>query len=542
MSVSSRPTSHPRRRALPRRSRPEWIAWATLAALALWALAPIVYLLVKAAAGHESLSGGDSLFPADQLQYLSWIRSEGQHGLAADGFDLRAGNHVFLHPMFLISGLLWRAGVNIALTYLLWVPVAVAALFVGFRRYTQRLLQAPAAQAAALVLALFFVTPAEPFVSWTVGSSGLGTLSGELSPAGLLFGYLPDAIAVGLMPLYMLGLDPIAEPPGLTARRHSRRWYLAWTSATGLIVAWLHPWQGEILLLVTLSVFTLTFAQRRTRRIEWALALPAIATALPLGYYFVLSKIDIAWSVAQVQSAPPLPNPLLLVVALAPLLALAWLGVRGWRAATEELVLVAWPVSALLVYFFSTGFSAHALEGISLPLVVLSVRGWQRLRLGWWSAIAAITVIALSTVPGLIADLRVFRAAVLANPQELLLNQDQTAALGYLAREPAAGGVLPSLNIAAAVPAYTGRRTWLGHLTWTPRYAARAAAATELFDGQLSPVAGRAFLSQVGARYILADCQPGFDPTWLAPLVATERSFGCVTVYELRSAPPAAAL
>ncbi len=127
--------------------------------------------------------------------------------LAANDFSLGSGGHVFLHPMFLISGLLWRAGVGIAISYLVWLPVAVAVLFIGFRQYTRRMLRPGLGQTAALVLAVFFVTPADPLAGWTTGSNGLSVLAGELSPAGELWGYLPLAIAIGLMPLFAMALE-----------------------------------------------------------------------------------------------------------------------------------------------------------------------------------------------------------------------------------------------------------------------------------------------------------------------------------------------
>ena len=65
------------------------LAWGALIALAVWAAAPVIYLLIEASAHHESLSGGDSLFAADQLQYLAWTRGSGEHVLASNGFALR---------------------------------------------------------------------------------------------------------------------------------------------------------------------------------------------------------------------------------------------------------------------------------------------------------------------------------------------------------------------------------------------------------------------------------------------------------------------
>jgi hypothetical protein len=500
---------------------PAALAWAALAALGLWALAPIVYLLAKAAVHHESLSGGESLFAADQLQYLAWIRSSGEHVFAGNGFALRLGGDVFLHPMFAISALLWRAGLNIALSYLLWLPVAVGVLYVGFRQFVFRTIASPLARSAALILALFFVTPLDPLVGWTVGSNDLGVFAGELAPTGALYGYFPVVIAVGLSALFMLGLQPIID---LSRRRRSLTWYLAWTCVTGALISWLHPWQGETALVVIAAML----AVGRLRKAVLPLLIPAVATALPLGYYVLLSRIDGAWRLAQFQSAPPRPNTLLLLVALAPL---ALPAIPALRVIDRrDAILWLWPLAALIVYFVSPGYAVHALEGIALPLSVLAVRGWQAVRWPRWLAAVAIAV---STLPGLVFNVHLFHLAAVSDPEAMLLRGGETEALAYLSRTPVPGGVLPSLRISAAVPAYTGRRAWIGHASWSPHYFSRIAAVSALFSGRMSGSAGRSFLRSVGARYLLADCEPGFNPTWLGPLLVSERRFGCVRVYEL---------
>jgi hypothetical protein len=492
-----------------------------LLALVLWAAAPLVYLLLRAAAHHESLSGGDSLFGADQLQYLSWIRSSGEHVLASNGFALRLGGQVFLQPMFVISGLLWHAGMNIALSYLLWLPVAVAALYVGFRKFIFRMISSPLGRSVALILALFFVTPADPAVGWTVGSSGLGTLAGQLAPTGTLYGYFPVAIAIGLMALFMLGVHSIIHPSG---RRRPTSWYLGWTAAAGLAAAWLHPWQGETALLVIAAILVLGRFGPTVR----PLLIPAAAVVLPLAYYFLLSRIDGAWRLAQLQSAPPRPSILLLLAALAPLLVPATAALRA--GGRRDAIMWLWPASALVVYFVSPGYAPHALEGVVLPLTVLAVRGWQALR---WPAWTAALAVGLSTLPGLAFNLHLFRDTALSDPQAMLLRGDESRALAYLARAPTPGGVLPSVRLAPAIPAYTGRRTWFGHASWSPGYGSRVAVASALFDGGVSGTAGRDLLRQVGARYLLADCEPGFHPSLLGRLLIGERRFGCVDVYEL---------
>jgi hypothetical protein len=108
-------------------------------------------------------------------------------------------------------------------------------------------------------------------------------------------------------------------------------------------------------------------------------------------------------------------------------------------------------------------------------------------------------------------------------------------ALSYLDRLPQRGGVFADYYLGMAVPAFTGRRTWLGEWTWTPHFARRQALADALTEARLTPAAARALVAGTGARFALIDCDPGGRVrTLLGPLVVTERRFGCTSVYLLR--------
>ncbi len=501
------------------------LAWGTLVILCVWASLPILYLLLRARSHHESFSGAESVFPADDLQYFSWIRSSGEHILAADDFDLRTGGNVFLHPMFLLSGLLWRGGVGIALSYLVWLPVSVVILFVGFRQFIRRMLDPALARAAALGLALFFTTPVAPLSGWTVHSPGLVAVGTEMGPTAALWGYFPATIAVGLMPIYVLAIERLADEAQRRPGR-SARWYLFWAAIIGMTVSWVHPWHGEILLGLTGLLLILD----RFRQRFWPLLAPALATAVPLGYYLVLFHKDAAWRIAQTQTPLARPSGFLVLLALVPVLVFVLAGARGrWRT-TGDRLLVAWPVAALAVYFVSTGGATHALEGLSLPLIVLAVRGWQRMTL---PVSLALPVIIVATVPGLIYFAQFYRDAARTDPGGMLFRPGETKALAFLTKTGDPGGVLPSLRISAAVPSYTGRRTWLGHTIWTPNFGSRVQTVAELFSGRQSPVWTQALLRRIGARYVLADCEPRFGPLQLGRLLRSEHRFGCVAVYEL---------
>src|SRR5205807_6805607 len=121
--------------------------------------------------------------------------------------------HLFLHPMFVLSGLAWRAGASLQLAYLAWRPVALAVIVIGFVAYVRRVVGPdPWLRAGALLLALFFATPAWAVAGWfPFGSArsqfGLDVLGLEMFPGG----YTSLGLVFGLMPRYLLGVEVLCE-------------------------------------------------------------------------------------------------------------------------------------------------------------------------------------------------------------------------------------------------------------------------------------------------------------------------------------------
>src|SRR5204863_5783551 len=108
----------------------------------LWGVVPLVFLANRARGHGAIFTGAAGPFPADQLQYMAWIRYASRHLLAADLFTLHGAGHIFLHPMFAVSGGLVRLGIGIRAAYLLWLPVAIAVLIGGVWAYVARMLPA----------------------------------------------------------------------------------------------------------------------------------------------------------------------------------------------------------------------------------------------------------------------------------------------------------------------------------------------------------------------------------------------------------------
>ncbi len=518
-----------------------------LALVSVWALAPIAYLLIEIMRHGGVLSGaGSATAGADQFQYLSWIRESGLHGLISDQFELAPNAAAFLHPMFLLSGIAWRLGLPLQLGLLLWEPIAIVVIVGGFAAYVARS-ERGTARVAVLALAIFYLTPVLAVLDWTHQLSfahvfDLQLGMEELSPAWQLWGYLPTALSLGLMPLALLAGEravaaraerrAVAARAGgraLAARAGAPRWYLAAAAGASLAVAWLHPWQGATLVLVWVGIV----CWGRGFRVRLPLLAPALAALLPLIYYQLLAKYDHAWRIAQAQNRQPHFPLWVLAAALAPLAVPAALGLLNRPRGAHDRITRLWVGCGLLVYFAEHTFELHALQGLSLPLAVLAAAGWRRLFPGTRvRTVAATIAIALVTIPGVIWSAAWYRTSIRGHYEPYIFTAAEHAALTYLEHAPARGGVLASRYLGMAVPAFTGRATWVGHKVWTPDYAQRLEQANALLSGRLAPAQARSLVRASGAAWVLADCSERADiGTLLGSIVSGVRRFGCVTVY-----------
>jgi hypothetical protein len=512
-----------------------------LGVLLVWGLAPIVLIALHALSAGLRMTGADGVIGADQLQYLAWARDAGSHGLASNLFELSGGGHVFLQPMFELSGLVWRLGVPLQLAYLLWKPIAVLVLFAGTAAWVARLVDGHGARVTALVIALFLFTPLAAIAGWAeIGSAadrnGLLQLAGEVQPAGQLWGYLPSAIAIGLMPIALLAIARAARDGGPGGDPRTAGASLALGCGAALLVAWLHPWQGATMLVM----FVALAAWGRLR--DWRVLAPAaVAVGSPLLYYLLLSKLDAAWKLAGANEIVPHLSAAALLAGLVPVLALAWLGVRRPGDDLLERALLLWIPAAVAVYFATSSFPSHALEGISLPASVLIARGLPRaaaLVRGGAIASATAALLLVGSAAGMAYEARAFHRAADAAPQQYYLNHSEARTLDWLgsAKSPK-GGVLAPLLLSIAIPSQTGRHVWVGHEFWSRDYVRRAAAVAELFGAGLSAQQAQALVALSGARIVVTGCdgRTNLSPQ-LRPLIGSTTRFGCAAAYTIRGA------
>ena len=508
---------------------------AALAAFAVVSVAILAPLLTRG----RPLSGADGFYPADQLQYMAWIREAAHHVTIGNRFDLAPGGRPFLHPGFLLSGLVQRVtGVSVPLALLLWKPVAVLLSFWGALAYVRRLLPAGGRRRAALVIALFSVMPASAIVAWTVGGSTQSSytfdfISGEMWAGQYLWGYLMTAIAVGLMPLVLLAVE---RHRGEGAMRP------LWLAAAGaLVVTWLQPWQGATLAVIVVATEAVRYARTRTRP-PLRLALVPAAVALPGIYYAVLGWADDSWRLASEANAagsqPQWQWPwwaiVLTVLPLAAPAILAYrLPARGWQGVAVRV----WPLAALVV-FLGPGitFPYHAFQGLALPLGVLAVEGVA----ARWHPRPAIVVAALAllTLPGLAHKLERGASNVHAGADPYFIFPGDHRALDFLEHDPRPGGVLARSYAGFYVPYTTGRETWVGALSWSPHFLLRKGLAEDAVALRVPPARVRAIVRASRARFVYSDCAAHrqLAPA-LGPLLQSAHHFGCARVYVLRPTP-----
>ena len=438
------------------------------------------------------------------------------------------------------------------LSLLLWKPVAVVTFFLAVRAFVGRSLTGRWPRRTALVLALFFGSFSSVYGAFNV--------LGDLSPVFLTWGYVFGVLALAAM---VAALVAYAD-----ARTKRRRIWLP--GLLGAVASALHPWNGELLIVLIVAADAMMLlgawlgrerlagrggrrmwrADRAVRREQLVdllrgvkrerfvvLAVAVGGTALPLLYYAVLGKTDISWSLAQQASKHSFPI-WSIAIAIAPLLLPALVAYRRIPTTFLAAATRTWPVAACGIFLLSgTSLGAtplHAFQGITVPLAVLAVEGIQML--GWRRLprrmLIGTALVALFTIPAM-SEINETRSLARPDPAAPTSSPRASTPSSTTWHATAIRGVRYCLG--DAVPGFTGRRTYAGDCLWSePNCSGRAVNTRWLFSGTATPAAARRFVLGTGARFVLADCTTTADMRkLLGPIVRSEHTFGRAPMSEL---------
>jgi hypothetical protein len=493
---------------------------------------------VDAAINNRVFVGADGRWAHDQLQYLAWATDAAHHGLIANLYAFRLGGHVFLHPLWLLTGLLHvEAGLSYALVLALWKVVALVALFVVLRRYARSILgDDRRAIVVAMLIALFMLCPSY-VIARRLHLLGSGLVAEESLSVYWINGYFPIALAVAAMMGFLLEVSALVSEDDTSRVGHRRR--VAIACAAGLAASWLHPWQGMTLIVI---VAGLVLWERPSCTRHAQLLLPILVTAAPLVYYAVLPHVDAGWAQSQHHTAAnwTRAGDEALLITLLPVALLALPGYFGRAKTSAERMLRIWPVAIVVVFIISPSDKFHALAGCSVPAALLMVRAWPwfRARLPRWScnraralAVGGVCV-AVAAAPGEIVVRTIgFRTG---SQRDAEIPRDDARALDRIGASSLSGGVLTTGELGAWVPAVTDHATWVGHPTWTPAYDTRNGQVTQLFNGSFhrDPALARRFVQSTGARFVLEPCGSSARlGEALLPAGFRATRIGCATLY-----------
>jgi hypothetical protein len=493
----------------------ELVVLSSFVLLGMWVLGPDLYVYARGGAW----TGTDGIYMADQLQYLAWIRDASQHFLASNMFVLRPTPHDYLQPMIAISGGLVALGMAPWLALLLWKPVALAVVLIGIRRIVHRTVTGVGARRAALVVALF---------------AGTNAMFIDLWLPMWAWGYPFALVALGAALLSVLRYE--------RARADARLPFAA--ACLAALAGWLHPWQGEVLILSLVGAEAVMWSLGHRPHLR-SLALTVGAAALPLGYYAALHHFDPSWRLAAEADDGGLSLPQI-ASWLWPLAIPALLAYRLRPRHLADAVVRVWPVAAVTCYavnLHGVGNSPfHAFLGITVPLAILAAQGLKSIRWPRGAPRVALALLAVAavTVPVTIHKLdRTSRLALPGPNQANFLRDAEADALAYVSEQPGPGGVLTDSHLGVAVPAETGRRTYIGDKYWSqPDFGQKQRLVDYLLLGWMRPQQARAFVLSTGARFLIDDCWAYTNlAQLLGPIIQSTHQFDCARVYTIRQRP-----
>jgi hypothetical protein len=504
-----------------------------LAALLTVGFLPYSLSAIHAARSHQVFLGVSGVFPFDQDQYLAYAASA-PAGVIRNLYG-SIGARVFVDPVWSISGIVeGLTRISPAFVMAFWNLIGALTLFAGARHLTNRYISAadPWRRTVAMLLSLFGGMTIAVSVGSASPAQAYAASGVDLMPVQSVWGYAPIAIAIGLMPFALTGMERLAE-----GDRSSRTAGL--TFALCLLVGWLHPWQGATLMLIGLGLMTWRWAERRSICCPgWQILLIASGLLAGPAYFKLLPMINASWGrFDRADQTGFTLSSRYILEALVPSLAFAGMGAwRVWGRARELRVLLIWPVAVLALVAMRPPEVFHSFDGLALPLGVLCAFALPRYattrRGAAWRGICllalAVQLISIALVTSTLIN---FTQGPWRAPLQEVRSGD-VAAIRVAHAHARGRPILTTQELGVVLPLISGDATWVGDEFWTPDVQRRVFEADRFFLGHERVAQARRFVDATGARTVVEPCgwTHNLTPT-LRPLGFRRVTVGCSTVY-----------
>lgn len=369
----------------------------------------------------------------------------------------------------------------------------------------------------------------------------------------LTFPHIMVGTAVLLALVWIWGQLPQAEG--------KRGWWLAVVSGgANLALGVAYPFL--IYLAAAIAGLVYLAACGRARAVQWGLAAQfALAFLIPLPllavYAYTLQSNSVfhAWDVQAATPSPPWPHYL---VAFGPLLLLA--GFYAWRRPTEQRswwVLWLWVLAAALLLYAPLNAQRRFVQGVHVPLSILSTLGLTRVILPWlaqthlWQAVVRhprystpglgrlVTAVFLLTMS--LSNIYVLSSvsvsAVWQQPDPLFRPTEEIEATIWLRTHGhRTAVVLSEYETGNYVASHAGQRVVVGHWAETMAFAQKQAEVAQFYAAETADSWRQELLAHYQVEYVWHGPRErnlgGFEPqtaVYLRPIYQNQT----ITIYQV---------
>lgn len=508
---------------------------------------PVVYAALSTPDGM-SYTGINYMTPGDMNVFLSMIEA-GKTGInvALNLYTSEPQHAIFLNPLWFVIGLGARVFHVSSLVAFHAARLLVDAAFVfvlyGFLRFC---FSSVRIRKIALLVTVFasglglFFTPflfdlnaiyEHPVDTWVPES--IPFLSLYHSP------HLAASLTLIVAIFWLM----------LKAFRSNKIRYSAGAGIAGLFLTWFHPFNTPTIVAVLSTFVLLSMVLKRKVLWSWIghTALFGFVMSPAVLYLYLIGKADYVIGRWSAENILPSPSPLMYLIAFVLVLFFALLAVRklNLRSDDSHRFFVVWIVVASILIYFPVTFQRRMVEGMFIPLAILSAIGilrvWQLLvgqRYGFLKQtcllVGLIIFFPLTNIQMVGQDLYLF---TVSRELPYFITDEQVEALDWIRdHTPTDAIILSSQYMGNFIPAHTLRRVYIGHGPQTINLLKKFEDVYNFYGGHLDNDERTAFLQSRGITYVMVgpkEREYGPDTLGSLPVLSKVFDNGVVALYEV---------